>query len=194
MMKFYKTQTYANLGLRFFQALTLMTLLHTQAQAQAVVNVAGSTTKASVVVASDEGGVSTAMLRDGTMRPVALNIFEPAFLQSGPVQPLYSKLIPITSKHGLMRHARVNKINTQILKQISQIYIKVQSEHGTMVVDVLPILVRGEKPPAPGKPQRSDVFAKFIAQQLVNNGVKNVRLNHVPLDGGKMGDATQRTS
>jgi hypothetical protein len=189
-----KTQIRSQLGLRLLQSFALLVLLHSQAQAQAVVNVAGSTTKASVVVASDEGGVSTAMLPNSPMRQVALNIYEPAFLQSGPLQPLYSRLIPITGRHGLNRHARINKINAQILKQISQVYLKVQSEHGGMVVDVLPILVRGEKPPASGKPQRSDVFAQFIAQQLVNNGVKNVRLNHVPQGDVITRDPTQRSS
>jgi hypothetical protein len=193
-MMLYKTQMLSGFGLRFLQSLALMVVLHAQAQAQAMVNVAGGTSRAGVVVASDDGSVGIAALPNDAKRHVALNVYEPAFLQSGPLQPLYSKLIPITSKHGLMRHSRINKANVQVMKQISQTYLKVQSEHGGMVVDVLPILVRGEKRQPDGKGMRSDIFAKFIVQQLINNGVKNVHLNHVPQNDVITRDPTQRTS
>jgi hypothetical protein len=139
---------------------------------------AGSTSKAGAIIACDSGHVGTgktAMFQNQiTVTHVALQELGPleqAFIKQGSIQALYSELHPFTTKSGKAIH---NRENTRVLKKIAEFYISVQKDFPKMVVDILPIIVRGETTVA----KRSLLFTTFIAIELRKNGVKNVLLDH----------------
>jgi hypothetical protein len=172
-------------ALRLFLCLLFLQTSSAWAQATAAVNMAGSTTKAAVIVAANGGTVGTAdageLMQRFVMQRVAMEEgpkFK-ALAASGPLQALYSKLVPFTARGGKPITGFIKRTNTETLEQIATAYKNVPASGlGALIVDVLPILVRGEK----GFDAKvSLAFATFVAKELVRQGVKNVRLNHVPV-------------
>jgi hypothetical protein len=149
-------------------------------------NVGGSTNIAAVITYANGGGLSTGdagnPLQHLVIQRVALEdgpMFK-AIAVNGPLQAFYSELVPFTLKSTKPRTQFIKRKNAVILKQIAAGYTNAQlSGFDNLIIDVLPILVKGEK----GFDANISLpFASFIANELVKNGVKNVRLNHVPLE------------
>jgi 4-amino-4-deoxy-L-arabinose transferase-like glycosyltransferase len=171
--------------LRVFLCVLLLQASNAWAQAKTAANMGGSTTQAGVVVAANGGGVSTAnaqeMLQHFVMQRVVMDespLFK-ALAVNGPLQALYSELCPFNDSNFQWRANQIKAKNAEILKQIAAAYINAQQNgFPNLIVDILPILVRGEK----GFDTKVSLpFATFIATELANNGVNNVRLDHMPV-------------
>lgn len=164
--------------------LSIIAMLNNTANAQtsAAVNVAGGTNSACAVAASDAGGVSIAGTTGALRQLAAMNVtpempqysLVKALSDPTPLQDLYSKLNP----HFFNRKFVMRK-NDAILKQIAARYIMVQrqQEFSDLVVDILTVPAAGKHGTA-----RSHAFASRIANGLAMAGVRNVRLDHRPLN------------
>lgn len=190
-----KLTPYLSISKILFSFLFGFFLVFAQSAWAAQVNVAGSTQDAAALVAANGGGVvhgdASDVLQGFTMRPVALANTEllKALTANGSLQALFSELCPFTDNNWKWRIEKNKAKNAEILKQIAQAYVQVQKTlYADLVVDVIAVIVKGEKGPTS---QISLPFASFIATELQKNGVKNVRLNHQPLSGDKLGNDTK---
>ncbi|KPF67208.1 hypothetical protein IP84_13745 [beta proteobacterium AAP99] len=143
------------------------------AQSWAYANVVGSTSNGAAMIASDTGGVE-----------VGLNGARP-MLASAPGRtftPPKQMERPTKEEYGLQNlYSQVNETslasvrNTKLFKQISEVYIAQQAKDPNLIIDVLTVPARGKN-----GVEKSKRVALAVAQQLRDNGVKNVRLDFNP--------------
>jgi hypothetical protein len=162
----------------------------TQVLAQATANGAGSTSVAGLVAAGDDGDVGTGRklkaVYKGGMNQVAMTKeprLDPIFEKCGNIQAAYSNLIPFNNKSNPKSLAKIRSLNTEQLKVISGVYLCVQKEIPALIVDILPLLVRGETE----LPITSLPFAKSVVEELIRNRVQNVYFAHEPVSPAAAG-------
>jgi hypothetical protein len=153
----------------------------------ATTNGAGSTSVGIIIAAGDDGDVGTgrklaAMTKEPTLDPI--------FSKCGNIQAAYSNLIPFNNKSATRSIPKIRSQNAEQLKTISGIYLCVQKEIPTLIVDILPILVRGETE----LPVTSVPFAKSVVEELVRNNVQNVYFAHQPVNPPVAGAAGVKKS
>ncbi len=143
------------------------------AQSWAYANVVGSTSNGAALIASDTGGVDVGF---NGARPMLASAPGRTFTQPKQMER------PTKEEYGLQNlYSKVNETsltslrNGKLFKEIAEIYIAQQAKDPNLIIDVLTVPARG-----PNGVEKSKKVALNVAQQLRDNGVKNVRLDFNP--------------